>query len=207
MSRFAQAISEGDGISVIPVLDGDVAAMASVADEAGAEALAVRSRGDVARVRAVTDLPVIVLELVDDPASVRALAADGADACVLVLEELDNGDDLLEGLHEEAAELDLDCALSVRDEEELEEALERVDPEIIILSERDPGKGEEELERTLDLLPDVPAGKLVISESRVVAREQVLALERAGVDAVLLGAGLPRERFADALAALTGYEV
>ena len=48
MSRFSQAISEGDGISVIPVLDGDVEALAALAEGAGAEAIMVRP-DDVAR--------------------------------------------------------------------------------------------------------------------------------------------------------------
>ena len=64
---------------------------------------------------------------------------------------------------------------------------------------------EEELERTLDLLPSVPAGKLVVSESRVNAREQVVALERAGVDAVLVGADvLQASDFSAVLGELTG---
>ena len=37
VSRFSQAISEGDGISVIPVLEGDVEALAALAEQAGAE--------------------------------------------------------------------------------------------------------------------------------------------------------------------------
>ena len=65
---------------------------------------------------------------------------------------------------------------------------------------------EEDLERTLDLLADVPAGKLVISEARVSAREQVVALENAGVDAILVGAEVLQGSadFASALAELTG---
>jgi indole-3-glycerol phosphate synthase len=75
----------------------------------------------------------------------------------------------------------------VRDEDELATALERLDPEIIVISESAAGADEgEDLERTLDLLPDVPAGKLVISQTRIVAREQAVVLERAGVDAVLV---------------------
>jgi len=45
------------------------------------------------------------------------------------------------------------------------------------------------LELTLDLLADVPAGKLVVSEARIDSHAQVLALERAGGDAIL-GHGL-----------------
>ena len=89
-------------------------------------------------------------------------------------------------LHAEALELDVDCALDVEDEDQLEEALQRVDPDIVFISLRDGGDDEEELERALDLLPDVPAGKLVVVETNAVSREQVLALERAGVDALVV---------------------
>ena len=70
--------------------------------------------------------------------------------------------------------------------------LERIDPDIVLISERGLDDDEEDLERTLDLLADVPAGKLVISEARIVSREQVIALERAGVDAILVH-GLARD--------------
>ena len=38
----------------------------------------------------------------------------------------------------------------------------------------------------LELLPDVPAGKLAIAQVDVESRDEVLALERAGIDAVLV---------------------
>jgi putative N-acetylmannosamine-6-phosphate epimerase len=57
-SRFSQAISEGDGISVIPVLEGEVEVLAEAAEAVGAEAVAVDAR-DVERVRARTTLPII----------------------------------------------------------------------------------------------------------------------------------------------------
>ena len=100
-------------------------------------------------------------------------------------------------------ELGLDCAFDVRDEAQLEEVLERVDPEILVISERDPEKGETELERTLDLLPDVPVGKLVVSESRVTTRDQGPRARAAGVDAVLLGDD-PASAFPHGLSELTG---
>jgi indole-3-glycerol phosphate synthase len=183
MSRFGQAISEGDGISVIPVLEGDVEELAAVAEAAGAEALAVAG-ADVARVRAHTALPIVARR--QDP---REASAFGADACILVVEQLEDDGERLEELYALTRDLGMDCAVDVRDEEELQEALERVDPDIVLISERSLENGEEDLERTLDLLADVPAGKLVISEARIVTREQVVALERAGVDAVLV-AGL-----------------
>jgi indole-3-glycerol phosphate synthase len=78
--------------------------------------------------------------------------------------------------------------VGVSNEEELERALERVDPEILLLSARDPDDDEDPLEQALDLLPDVPAGKLAVADVPVSSREAVVALERAGVDAVIVGA-------------------
>ena len=205
VSRFSQAISEGDGISVIPLLEGDVGALAALAEEAGAEAVAVWSLDDVAPVRSQCSLPVLVREpkLVLDE-ELPLLSSGDADACVLAYERFGGEEDLLERLYESLSGESADCVVDVRDEEQLEEVLDRVDPEVILISERG-AEDSDDLERTLDLLPDVPAGKLVISEAGIVAREQVVALERAGVDAILVGAGFLREPdFAGALAELTG---
>ena len=185
MSRFSQAISEGDGISVIPVLAGDVEALAAQAEEAGAEAIMVDS-ADVRRARGRSALPIVARD--GDP---RAVSAAGGDAFVVAYEGASDGDGL-ERLAALARELDLDFAVDVREEDELEDVLERVDPDIGLISERELGEDEEDLERTLDLLADVPAGKLVVSDARIESREQVLALERAGVDAILVG-GLARD--------------
>jgi indole-3-glycerol phosphate synthase len=189
VGRFSQAIAEGDGISLIPMLEGDVERLAAVAEAAGAEAVAVSSLRDAERARAATALPVLFRG--SDVEAVSAAGA-GVDACVLAFETPGWGGERNEQVEERyalALELGLDCAVDVADEDALEQALERLDPEIVLIAERDPERIEEELERTLDLLPDVPAGKLVVSACTVRAREQVLALERAGVDALLLGPG------------------
>jgi indole-3-glycerol phosphate synthase len=49
-----------------------------------------------------------------------------------------------------------------------------------------------DLQRTFDLLADVPAGKVVVSESGIHYREQIEELEQVGVDAVLIGEVLMR---------------
>jgi indole-3-glycerol phosphate synthase len=185
VSRFSQAISEGDGISVIPVLEGDVESLAALAEKAGAEGIAVHV-ADVERARAGTSLPILARN--GDPAVVLD---SGGDALVVEFRAAES-EGKLEQLYARAFDLGLDCAVEVREEDELEEALERVDPEIVLISEAALDEDEEDLERTLDLLADVPAGKLVVSEAWVESREQVLALERAGVDAILVH-GLARE--------------
>jgi indole-3-glycerol phosphate synthase len=206
VSRFSQAISEGDGISIIPVREGDVGELAALAEEAGAEAVAVWSLDDVESVRSSCSLPVLVREPdLNIQGELRFVSTGGADACVVAFDRFSAAETLLEDLYARVSVDDVECVIEVRDEEELQETLERVDPEVILISERAPAQDWQELERTLDLLPDVPAGKLVVSEAGVVAREQVVALERAGVDAILVGAGFLREPdFAAALAELTG---
>jgi hypothetical protein len=66
--------------------------------------------------------------------------------------------------------------------------LERIDPEIVLLSPR-AAEDEEALDRVLELLPDVPAGKLVLADLPSATEEELQVLERAGVDAVLVPAG------------------
>ena len=185
MSRFSQAISEGDGISVIPVLEGDVEALAALAEAAGAEAIAVRAE-DVERARAQTGLAIVART--GDP---EVVSAAGADALVVSYQAVSD-EGRLEQLYAVSYELGLDFAVDVREEDELEEVLERIDPEVVLISEHGLDDDQEDLERTLDLLADVPAGKLVVSEARIVSRDQVVALERAGVDAILVH-GLARD--------------
>jgi acylphosphatase len=179
--RFSQAISEGDGISVIAeVPDAESARRAA---EHGAEGLIVT--GSVHGLRESTPLPVLWRGK-GPPSAARAA---GADACLLEPGSLDDeGSEQLERLNSEALELGLDCVVRVRDEEELEVVLERLDPEILLLSGDRPDGGEAPLDAVLRLLGDVPAGKLAVADVQVSDRNEIDELERAGVDAVIVAA-------------------
>jgi indole-3-glycerol phosphate synthase len=178
--RFSQAIAEGDGISVI--VDVDDLDGAREAEAQGAEALAVHAA--IGNVKEVTELP--VLWRASGSPSEAALA--GADAYLVAVEDAGEDGDWLARQHAEALELGLDCVVAVRNEDELQLALERLDPEIFLLSAEHVDDGDA-LDRALELLPDVPAGKLAVADAAVSNREQVIELERAGVDAVIVGAG------------------
>jgi indole-3-glycerol phosphate synthase len=178
--RLSQAISEGDGISVIvPV--GDLES-ALAAEEQRAEALIVWNR--VPGLREAVSLP--LLWRADGP--LEEAQRSGADACLLVVEHYDD-DDGLERVQAASAALGLEVVVDVRNAEELELALERIDPEIFLLSPREAEDGQAAHERVLELLTDVPAGKLAIADLASVARAEVDELERAGVDAVVVAAG------------------
>ena len=174
--RFSHAIAEGDGISVIAAVED--ADSARAAEQQRAEALVVR--GDPASIRAASSLPILWRS--DAPLE----EASSADAVMLVFDSLEDDDGRLEQLHRQALELGLDCAVEVRDEEELEEALERVDPEIFLLSPTEREDDETQLDVVLDLLAAVPAGKLAIADLALTTRDDVLELERAGCDAVIV---------------------
>jgi indole-3-glycerol phosphate synthase len=175
--RLSQAISEGDGISIIALV-ADADAARSV-EEQGAEGVAIRAGG--AGVREATSLP--ILFRVD--ASPQAARDAGADACLIVVEE-HGEEEHLEELHALATGLGLEIVADVHDEESLASSLERIDPEIFLLSPRDAEDDEDDIERILDLLPDVPAGKLAIADLQSATRDDIVSLERAGVDAVLV---------------------
>jgi indole-3-glycerol phosphate synthase len=175
--RFSHAIAEGDGISVIAAVEDPDSARA--AEEQRAEALVVR--GDPSLVREASTLPILWRA---DVSLERASAS--ADAYLLVFDTLDQDDGRLEELHAQAVELGLDCAVEVRDEEELERALDRVDPEIFLLSPVEREDDETPLEVVLELLAAVPAGKLAIADLQLTNKEEVQELERAGCDAVIV---------------------
>jgi indole-3-glycerol phosphate synthase len=187
--HFSQAIYEGDGISLLVEVSDPEGARAAQAQ--GAEAIVLRR--NLGGVREATELP--ILWYAGGPITEAARA--GADACLITVSEHDDDDAELEQRYSEALGLGLDCVVEVRNEEELERALERLDPEIFLLS----GVGDHNqspLDRALELLPDVPAGKLAVAEVEVSNREQVVELERAGVDAVIVGARDVAELVGDA---------
>lgn len=173
---FSHAIAEGDGISVIASVDDPEAARSAEAQRA--EALVVRA--DPRPIRAASTLPILWRT------DVRLEeAAECADAILLVFDEDGRHDEL----HRRATELGLDCAVEVRNEEDVEQALERLDPEIFLLSPAERGDERTPLETVLDLLAAVPAGKLAIADLPAVTPRETEELEQAGCDAVIARTG------------------
>jgi indole-3-glycerol phosphate synthase len=169
---FSHAIAEGDGISVIASVDDPDSARSAEAQRA--EALLVRA--DPRPIREASSLP--ILWRADAPLDD---AVDHADAVLIPFDD----DGRFEELHARAVALGLDCAVEVGNEEDLEQALERADPEIFLLSPSDGDDDETPLELVLDLLAAVPAGKLAIADLPVVTPRETLELEQAGCDAVI----------------------
>jgi indole-3-glycerol phosphate synthase len=176
--RFSHAIAEGDGISVIAAVEDAEAARA--AETQRAEALVVVR--DPASLRDATGLPI----LWRSDASLED-AAEAADAVILALSGEEGQEIREQQRHQRAIELGLDCVVEVRTEEELERALEILEPEIFLLVP-EPDAPDGPLDAVLELLAEVPAGKLAIADLAVTTEGEVHELERAGCDAVIVHA-------------------
>ena len=147
------------------------------------------SLDDLREARAASLLPILRKDFVVDPYQVYESAAAGADAILLIVAALEPRD--LARLHAEARAIDLDVLVEVHEERELDAALE-VDADVIGINNRDLTDLTVDIERTFDLLSDVPAGKTVVAESGFSTRDELDELERVGVDAVLVGEALMR---------------
>jgi indole-3-glycerol phosphate synthase len=163
------------------------------------------SLDDLTEARAACRLPILRKDFIVDPYQVYEAAVGGADALLLIVAALDQDD--LQALHAEALGLDLDVLVEVHSAEELGCALEVVDADVIGINNRDLTDFSVDVDRTFELLADVPAGKTVVSESGIYTRDQLDELERVGVDAVLVGESLMRAADPErAVQALTGQD-
>ena len=159
---------------------------------------------DLREARGATTLPVLRKDFIVDPYQLYESAAVGADAILLIVAALDLPD--LDMLLQEARALDLDALVEVHDERELQSALE-VDADVLGINNRSLDDFTVDVERTYELLSDIPAGKTVVSESGFSTREQLDELERVGIDAVLIGETLMRATDVEAIVReLTGSD-
>jgi indole-3-glycerol phosphate synthase len=173
------------------------AEVVSAYERGGAAALSVLteeahfggSLADLREARGATELPVLRKDFTIDRYQLYEAKAAGADAVLLVVGAMTQGE--LAGLYREAHALDLDAIVEIHDEEELDRALE-VDADVLGINNRNLEDFSVDIQRTFDLLADVPAGKVVVSESGIQSREQIDELEQVGVDAVLIGEALMR---------------
>ena len=147
------------------------------------------SLADLHGARAATALPILRKDFTIDPYQVYEAKAAGADAVLLVVGSLEG--DQLGSLYGLAQDLDLDAIVEIHDREELERALE-IDCDVIGINNRDLEDFSVDIQRTFDLIADVPTGKVVVSESGIHERWEIEELEQVGVDAVLIGETLMR---------------
>ena len=142
-------------------------------------------------VRQNVDLPVLRKDFVLDPYQVYEARAAGADAVLLIVAALSDGD--LEALHRLVQQLGMAALVEVHNEIELEQAL-KIRPRIIGVNNRNLRTFEVDLDTTARLRSLIPADVILVAESGVHTRDDVARLAAIGADAMLVGEALVRSK-------------
>ena len=152
-----------------------------------------RFQGELAHLSAIkqsgasADAPVLRKDFIFDSYQVYEARAAGADGILLIVAILEPA--LLKELLDTAQSLGMECLVETHDESELETAVD-AGAEIIGINNRDLHTFTTDLAVTQRLAPQVPSGKVVVSESGIFTPDDLRLLGSFGVNAVLVGEAL-----------------
>lgn len=134
-------------------------------------------------------LPVLRKDFIVDPYQIIAARAMGADCILLIVSALNPAQ--LAEFEQCAFELGMDVLVEVHDAAELDIALE-MNTSLLGINNRNLRTFETSLQNTLDLLQRIPIGKLVVTESGILAPEDVKLMRDNEVNAFLVGEAFMR---------------
>ena len=143
----------------------------------------------LAAARAATSLPALRKDFIVDAWQVVESRALGADAILLIAAALDDAE--MRDFEQVALALGMAVLVEVHDERELDRALALRTP-LVGINNRNLRTFEVSLATTLALLPRVPAGRVVVTESGIVGAADVRRMRAAGVGAFLVGEAFMR---------------
>ncbi|MEX5214130.1 MAG: indole-3-glycerol phosphate synthase TrpC [Nitrospiraceae bacterium] len=152
---------------------------------------------DLGSVKEKVRLPALNKEFMVGDVQFYEARAYGADAVLLIVAALDRQQ--LIDFHELAGELGMDVLFETHHERELDTVLEWIPAARLIgINNRDLRTFSTDLAVTFRLAKRIPSGKLIVSESGIHKRDDVLRLVEAGVHAMLVGESLIRANDTDA---------
>jgi indole-3-glycerol phosphate synthase len=140
--------------------------------------------------RAACSLPVLRKDFLVDPYQVYEARAMGADAILLIAAALDLP--TMRDLEALAHDLGMAVLVEVHDGDELDQALQLATP-LLGINNRDLRSFDVTLQTTLDLLPRIPAEKIVVTESGILCPDDVALMRRNQVNAFLVGEAFMRQ--------------
>lgn len=175
--------------------DFDYRSIARIYESHGANAISVLTEEDFFQgalqylddVHSTVSLPLLRKDFLFDPYQIYEARVFHADAVLLIAAMLEKNQaaDLLHL----AADLGMAVLFEVHDREELDMAIDLSAP-IIGINNRNLKTLTTDLATTFQMAEDIPAGRLIVSESGIHNREDVLKLEKTGIDALLIGTAL-----------------
>ncbi|MGE3919553.1 MAG: indole-3-glycerol phosphate synthase TrpC [Gammaproteobacteria bacterium] len=179
--------------------DFDPIAIAKNYEQAGATCLSILTDAEffqghpqyLAEIRNVTTLPLLRKDFIIDPYQIYETKVLGGD-CILLLVNVLSDFELKEFI-KLADELKLDCLLEVHTYDELERALQ-LNTRLIGINNRNLKSFETKLETTLSLVKYIPKDKLIVTESGLKTREDILLMEENNIYAFLIGETLMKEK-------------
>jgi len=139
--------------------------------------------------REACELPILRKDFIIDPYQVYESRVMGADCILLIVAAL--SDVVLHELSTVAHNLGLDVLVEVHDVDELNRAL-RLGDRLIGINNRNLRTFELTLETTLGLLPQIPAGRLIVTESGILSPADVQRMRRESVNVFLVGEAFMR---------------
>jgi len=139
--------------------------------------------------REISGLPVIRKDFIIDPYQVYEARAIGADCILLIVAALEQQQ--LAELADLAHELNMDVLIEVHDSEELQRALKLPCP-LIGINNRNLRTFEVSLQTTIDLLPYIPNDRIVVTESAIHNKADVLLMRSHQVNTFLVGEAFMR---------------
>jgi indole-3-glycerol phosphate synthase len=139
--------------------------------------------------RAACELPVLRKDFIIDPWQVVEARAMGADCILLIVSALEDGQ--MQELEAQAHELGMAVLVEVHDADELERSLRLTTP-LIGVNNRNLRTFETTIETTISLLAQLPADRMVVTESGIATREHVIRLREANVNNFLVGEAFMR---------------
>ena len=139
--------------------------------------------------RAACGLPVLRKDFLVDVYQVYEARAMGADAILLIAVALDLA--TMREFEAIATSLGMGVLVEVHNAEELDQAL-RLNTPLLGINNRNLRTFEVSLQTTLDLLPNIPQGRIVVAESGILSAADVALLRQSGVNALLVGEAFMR---------------
>jgi indole-3-glycerol phosphate synthase len=172
--------------------DFDPVSIASIYERKEVDAVSVITEEDffhgrldfLPRIKNTVTMPVLRKDFIFDEYQIYEARANGADALLLIAAILGTNQ-AVEYLHL-ATELGMSVLYEIHDSKELEKALELRAP-IIGINNRDLKTMSIDLATSVRLRKEIPRDRIVVSESGIGRREDVIAIESAGIDAMLVG--------------------